>query len=193
MPFFIDSVKTQPELGPAFAADKMRLEPRLFGIQHPSQFAVIKVLPEDYHITDRINGFLAYFKKRPAYKLIVHELDLTQRSSLRRKVFRSIIEGRPELSGIFISNAYTHLAAEYVHANNLKRKVHIIGYDPIKENIKFLKMGVIDFLISQQSERQGYEGIYVLYRRVVLNLPSRKKVLMQLDIITKENIEYYQS
>jgi LacI family transcriptional regulator len=54
-------------------------------------------------------------------------------------------------------------------------------------------MGVIDFLISQQSERQGYEGIYVLYRRVVLNLPSRKKVLMQLDIITKENIEYYQS
>jgi len=69
----------------------------------------------------------------------------------------------------------------------------VIGYDPIEKNKKYLKEGIIDFLISQQSEKQGYEGLMALYRRVVLNLPVEKKIMMQIDIITKENIDYYQS
>ena len=162
-------------------------------IKEPGYLAVIKVLPEGYHITDRVNGFLSYFEKYPDYRLRVYDLDVSKGSSILDKNVKKIFDENPTPCGIFVSNAYTHLAAEYVQANGLKGKVHIIGYDPIEKNIKYLKNDVIDFLISQQSEKQGYEGIYSLYRKVVLNFPSPKKVFMQLDIITKENVAYYHS
>lgn len=162
-------------------------------VKEPGSLAIIKVLPEDYHITDRVNGFLSYFEKYPAYKLIVYDFAVGMNSSFHQKIFKKMLDENPTLCGVFVSNAYTHLAAEYIQSNDLKGKVHVIGYDPIENNIKFLKKGIIDFLISQQSERQGYEGIYAFYRKIVLNVPIRKKIFMQLDIITKENIEYYQS
>ena len=68
----------------------------------------------------------------------------------------------------------------------------LIGYDLIEENIAFLKEGIIDFLISQRPEVQGYQGIYALYRHVVLNERIQDKIMMQLDVVTKENIDYYQ-
>jgi len=63
----------------------------------------------------------------------------------------------------------------------------------IDENIKSLKDGGIDFLISQQSERQGYESLYSIYRYVVLKEPVEQKNMMQVDIVIKENIGYYKS
>ena len=49
---------------------------------------------------------------------------------------------------------------------------------------------MIDFLISQQPERQGYEGIIALFRHVVLKEPVLPKVMMQIDIVTSENVDY---
>jgi len=44
----------------------------------------------------------------------------------------------------------------------------LIRYDLIAENMHCPKEGVIDFLINQRPEIQGYQGIYTLYRHVVL-------------------------
>ena len=74
----------------------------------------------------------------------------------------------------------------------MKDRVRLIGYDLIEENIKYLKEGIIDYLISQSPEMQGYQGIYTLYRHVVLNENVDEKIMMQLDIVTKENIDYNQ-
>lgn len=73
------------------------------------------------------------------------------------------------------------------------RKIPIIGYDLIDENVRYLREGVIDFLISQQPERQGYKGISTLYRHVILKEPVPKKVMMQIDIVTSENVDFYRS
>jgi len=85
----------------------------------------------------------------------------------------------------------THKVAEWWKKKSVQDKVILIGYDPIPKNVRLLKEKVIDFLISQQSERQGYEGIYSLFRKVVLGEKVREKVMMQIDIITAENVDYY--
>lgn len=72
----------------------------------------------------------------------------------------------------------------------MDNEIQLIGYDLIEENIRYLKEGVIDFLISQNPELQGYRGVYSLYRRVVLNEPTKKRITMQLNIVTKENVDY---
>jgi len=155
--------------------------------------AVIRVLPEDYHIDDRVNGFLSYCRNYPDIEAKIYELEGNRRVNVCHKIFKKIIAESKDLRGIFVSNASTHLAAEYIKSQSLQGKIRIIGYDLIDENIKYLKEGVIDFLISQQSERQGYEGINILYRNIVLKEQVERKIMMQLDIVTRENIDYYQS
>jgi len=162
-------------------------------IQGKATVAALKVFPEDYHIEDRVNGFLSFCKKCSGIEVRVYDIDGNNPSHVQKKVFSSVFEENSDLKGIFVSNASTHLVAEFIKNNPLAKKVYLIGYDPIEKNKKYLKEGIIDFLISQQSEKQGYEGLMALYRRVVLNLPVEKKIMMQIDIITKENIDYYQS
>jgi len=155
--------------------------------------AVIKVLPEDYHINDRVSGFLTYCRHCPEVQAKVYELDGHREARIRLKTFAQILSENADLKGIFVSNATTHQIGDYIRSHSLQEKVHVIGYDLIDENIRGLKDGVIDFLISQQSERQGYEGLYALYRHVVLREKVEKNIMMQLDIATKENIDYYRS
>ncbi len=160
-----------------------------------SSVAVIKVLPEDYHIEDRVNGFLTYFKSESSITIQVYEMHGNIENKGCETLLRKMLREHPNLKGIYITNASTHKIAKAVKQLNLspEKRARVIGYDVIENNIRFLKEGVIDFLISQQSERQGYEGIINLYRSIVLKEPVEKKIIMQLDIVTRENIDYYQS
>ncbi len=153
--------------------------------------ALIKVLPEDTHILDRVNGFLSHCRKCPGMETLVYELNAHKNSGLRNKLFERILSENPDLKGIFVSNACTHQIAEHIKLQKLSKRIHVIGYDLIEENVRFLRDGEIDFLISQQSERQGYEGLYALYRHVILNQAVEKNIMMQLDIVAKENVDYY--
>jgi len=162
-------------------------------VKDKGNIAVIRVLPEDYHIDDRVNGFLSYCKKCPEVITRVYEVDGNKSNDVRNEIFQKIIDENSTLNGIFVTNASTHQTAEFIKSQSLGGKIHIIGYDLIEENVRYLREGVIDFLISQQSEKQGYEGIYCLYRHVVLKEAVEKKIMMQLDIVTSENIAYYKS
>lgn len=156
---------------------------------------VIKVLPEDYHIEDRVNGFLAYFHDFPSVPVRVYEMPGNVEKEGSEKLIKKILSDHPDLGGIFVTNANTHKIGEAIKSLGLppENRIHLIGYDVIENNVRLLKEGIIDFLISQQSERQGFEGISNLYRYVVLKEPIEKKIIMQLDIVTRENIDYYRS
>ena len=106
-------------------------------------------------------------------------------------VFDHILSDNPDLSGIFVTNVSTHKMAEQIDAAGLAGQIHLVGYDMIQKNVDYLKSGVIDFLISQRPEIQGYQGLYSLYRHVVLKEPVQAKILMQLEIVTLENVDYY--
>ena len=74
--------------------------------------AVIKVLPEDYHINDRVNGFLSYCEKCPVLTLKVVELDTSKSAEVRNKIFQRIIIENKGLLRIFVTNASTHQIAD---------------------------------------------------------------------------------
>ncbi|HEK85552.1 MAG: substrate-binding domain-containing protein [Candidatus Saccharicenans sp.] len=157
------------------------------------KIAVIKVLPEDYHIAERIEGFLKGSCNWPGFESVVTEIDGHWSVSKTKTRLEDFYRKNKDIAGIFVANAMTHKVAEWWSSNSGKQPVILIGYDPIPRNVKLLKEKVIDFLISQQSERQGYEGIYALFRHVVLGEKVKEKIMMQIDIITAENVDYYQS
>ncbi|HSA94892.1 MAG TPA: substrate-binding domain-containing protein, partial [Acidobacteriota bacterium] len=134
-----------------------------------------------------------YCRACPGVTSEVYEADSDGGRGAADRLFDRIFRLHPDLRGIFVSNASTHRAAAYVKSRGAAGRVHIVGYDLIDENVRFLREGAIDFLISQQPERQGYEGVTTLYRHVVLKEPVPKKVTMQIDIVTSENVDFYRS
>jgi LacI family transcriptional regulator len=162
-------------------------------VAEPGHVAAIRVLPKDYHIDDRVRGFLSYCRECPRVTADVYDYEGDGRRGAADRFFDRIFQGHPDLRGIFVSNAGTHRAADYVKSRGAAGRVHVIGYDLIDKNVRLLREGVVDFLISQQPERQGYEGITTLYRHVVLKEVVPKKAMMQIDIVTAENVDFYRS
>jgi len=155
--------------------------------------AIVKILPEDYHIIERMEGFIRGSRDWPGFRTEVLELGGSWTAAETKALLEAFYQKHRDLAGIFVTNAMTHKVAEWWKGNPARDKIILIGYDPIPKNIRLLKEGTIDFLLSQQSERQGYEGLYALFRKVVLGEEMKPRIMTQIDIITADNVDYYQS
>jgi LacI family transcriptional regulator len=67
----------------------------------------------------------------------------------------------------------------------------VIGHDLLKENVAFLKKDIVQFLICQRPEEQGYNAINKIFRYVVQKRVTAKENYTSIDIVTKENVDYY--
>ncbi len=96
------------------------------------------------------------------------------------------------VKGIFVVNSKIAPVAEFLEKIGRKDLI-LIGYDLLEENHKWIEAGIIDFLICQKPERQGYIAIQKLFEHLVLKREVDPEILMQLDIVTKENYKHYSS
>ena len=63
----------------------------------------------------------------------------------------------------------------------------------MKRNVECLKQGSIFFLIAQQPTLQGFNSIKTLCDHLILKKEVTKENFMPIDLLTKENIEFYYS
>jgi LacI family transcriptional regulator len=152
----------------------------------------IRIKPVDSHVEERCQGFQAYFKDIATYPVFTYDVNGNGNIRHFTTIFNKILTDHKDVQGIFVTNVLAHKLADQIKSRNLQQKIHLIGYDLVEANINYLREGVIDFLISQRPKIQGYRGIYTLYRHLVLQEPVQEKVMMQLEIVTRENIDYYQ-
>jgi len=154
--------------------------------------AVVKVMPDDFHINERIRGFFTGVED--SKKMILHqfEVDSHRGEAAFVEVVGRIVKELTPLKGIFVSNAWTHSVARSVQATSAANGMTIIGYDLVPKNLQCLEQGLIGFLISQCPSTQGYEGIYCLYEHVVLRQKVKHTIMVPIDILTKNNVKYYQ-
>jgi LacI family transcriptional regulator len=153
--------------------------------------AVVKVIPEDFHISERIKGFFTGMEDNKKLKVHLFEVDSHRGEAAFADVVGRVVKELAPLNGIFVSNAWTHSVARSVQALSAAHGVTIIGYDLVPENLQYLEQGLIDFLISQCPSTQGYEGIYSLYEHVVLRQKVKHTIMVPIDILTKNNVKYY--
>ena len=150
---------------------------------------VVKIIPDDYHINARVQGFVT-FMRGVNRNVSIHEADVGRDPESVHKLVREFHQNHPDLKGIFVTNALTFMVAEALSQQHSETQPVLIGYDLIPANAEWLKKGLIDFLITQRPEMQGYQGIYALFRHVVLKEQPAKKTMIPLDIITRETIHY---
>lgn len=130
----------------------------------------------------RIKGFYSFFEDHKEYtNFNFSEIQLKDKGKKQLNV--KMFEG---INTIFIPNSRSYIVAKFLKENGLD-SIRLVSYDLIHENVKYLKEGIIDFLINQKPEQQGHLGIEYLYKKVILKENVEKTHYMPLEIIIKEN------
>ncbi|MDU1889911.1 MAG: LacI family DNA-binding transcriptional regulator [Dysgonomonas sp.] len=70
-------------------------------------------------------------------------------------------------------------------------KLKLIGHDAIERNVEALKQGKISFILSQRPEFQGYDAVKALGNYFLFKQVPQKANYMPIDILIKENVDYY--
>jgi LacI family transcriptional regulator len=96
----------------------------------------------------------------------------------------------PKTKGVFVTNSRVFKVANYLKKENLSNVI-LAGYDLLETNIDHLRKNHIDFLISQNPWDQGFKSLMALFNARIMKKEIVKNQFLPIDIITKENIDYY--
>ncbi len=162
-------------------------------VQSTCTISMVRFLPDTIHISERMRGFTDYMSGRKNIKLIKTDVPENCSRTEVENIFEELLNEEKDLQGVFVSNSHTYEVAQYLENTNVDKKIYLIGFDLVPDNIEYMKKDIIDFLISQNPEQQGYAGIYSLYRKLVVGEKVSKEITIPIEIITKENLLFHDS
>lgn len=145
-------------------------------------FKITREIDNTSAYLQRIDGFYSFFKEHEEFSDFKFS-EITIKDSGISKLNVAVFSG---IDSVFVPNSRAHIVAKFLEDNNITG-IRISGYDLLKENIEYLNRGLIDFLINQRPEEQGYLGINYLYKKLVLQEPVENTHHIPLEIILKEN------
>jgi LacI family transcriptional regulator len=152
---------------------------------------ISREIDSHHHLLRKEDGFRAYFDKQPAApeirKIDIRRTDVASIESHLDSEFR----GSAEIKVVFVTNSRVSTVAGYLEKT--QKKVVLIGYDYIAENLSYLEKGLIDFLICQKPVEQAYRGITTLYQHLAYGIEPPKKEFMPIDIVTRTNFHVYRN
>lgn len=147
---------------------------------------------ENYNYLQIEEGFRSYFRDNEMGNTIVRiDIKETDYLSVARHL-TSVFHDHQDIEAIFVTNSRVFTVASFLQ-NSKKKNISLIGYDFLKENLLHLNNNVIDFLICHKPEEQAYRAVMALYQKLVIGSSVEKIQYMPIDIITKENHEFYQN
>lgn len=153
---------------------------------------IVKEMDNQHHVVRKEEGFRSYFRdKKINAEILEVNINQTNYKAVESRL-TEVFEQNRDITAIFVTNSRVFSVAKFMEDKGLKN-ILLIGYDYIPQNIQCLKDGKIDFLICQKPEEQGYRGVMALYHHLILKLPVTNIDYMPIDIITKENYEFYKN
>ncbi|MBY5956993.1 LacI family DNA-binding transcriptional regulator [Membranicola marinus] len=166
----------------------------LFGMrENGGEILVINhtnIINDGQHIKEIERGFVDYIERNKA-SVKIHSLNLPGADmEMLDTELGQYFEAHPNIQAVFVTNSRVFKVAQVFKNQKIQDKI-LIGFDNIDENVKALKEEVIDFLICHQPEEQGYRGVMNLYQNILLSQKIDKVQYMPIDIITKENCDFY--
>lgn len=135
-------------------------------------------------------GFRKYMKEfHPDCKIL--ELDLhAKRPKDDNKMLDEFFSKHPTVTNGITFNSKVYTIGEYLLERN-KKQFNLIGYDLLERNVACLKQGSVSFLIAQQPEVQGFNGIKTLCDHLIFKKEVSPINYMPIDLLNSENIDFY--
>lgn len=122
----------------------------------------------------------------------IREVDLPMDEE--RKSYDEILErffsANPQIRHCITLASKAHLVGEFLLKTG-RKNIQIMGYDLVGKNVACVKKGSISFLIAQHAYMQGYSCVETLFRSIVLKQEVQPINYMPIELIMKENIDFY--
>lgn len=149
-----------------------------------------KEMDNQNHLVQREKGFYDWFRKNKAvqHQLFTREIAENENEKWMGEVLQKI--KAENIKGIFVTNSKVFYVGRLIEKYSLKN-IRVIGHDLLRENVAFLKKDVVQFLICQRPEEQGYNAVNKLFKHVVQKRVIAKENYTSIDIVTKENVDFY--
>jgi Transcriptional regulators len=163
------------------------------GQQGRGKLAVLHIdedVHDSVHLSEKEKGFRDFFAERNANQFEIVDFILHPGQENFREQLRNLFADQ-DLKGVFVSTSKgTSVAAELLQETG-KGQIRLIGYDLLEDNLKFLRSGIIDFLINQNPKRQVNLGISHLINHLMFKRAAPELELFPLEVITLENVNSY--
>ncbi|HKJ41639.1 MAG TPA: LacI family DNA-binding transcriptional regulator [Sunxiuqinia sp.] len=168
-----------------------------YGHPEPTTFIVAHIdedVPNSTHLIKKEQGFKDYFDEQTKgeFQIVTADLKKSTDRDFFSEQLNQLLNSNPQTSGIFVTNSKAFAVAEYLDTKSLQ-SIRLVGYDLLSKNLKFLEKGTINFLINQNPEGQGYFSVQLLIDHLVFKKEISPIKYLPLDIITRENLQYYLS
>lgn len=137
----------------------------------------------------RLKGFMRLINERYG-GLKVHEVILNKDGEGNKHALADFFSNHPRVSMGVVFNSRVYQVGNYLKMSNIKME-GLIGYDLLEQNVKLLKEGIVTYLIGQRPELQSYCAVKALADKVVFKKEVEPVKYMPIDILMKDNIDYY--
>jgi len=164
---------------------------RLFPRKNIAILHIWEDVQNGVHLMEKERGFRDYIneKKNKHFNIHSYNLKICEEEELNRKI--TTIIRRDNIDGIFVSTSKGSSLTASVLGNMGRKDIVLIGYDMLKENIMYIKEGIINCLIHQNPEKQAFLGISYLSNFLLFKKQPPVMDLFPLEIVTKENIDSF--
>lgn len=140
---------------------------------------------------NRETGFRHYMHDHfPEVKILELNLPLDEDRENYAQMLEKFFITHPKVHHCITFNSKAHIVGEFLQRTN-RRNVQIMGYDMVPKNAECVRQGSISFLIAQHAYMQGYYCVNSLFEAKVLNKEVNPVNYMPIEILTKENLEFY--
>lgn len=141
---------------------------------------------------NREEGFRHYMIDHfPKIKIVNLDINDERPQSEIREVISNFFKNNTDIHHCITLSSKAYLIGEYLLKSN-RRNIHMMGYDMISRNAICVQQDSIDFLIAQHAYRQGYYCVKTLFDAVVLQHSVKAINYMPIELICKENADFYQ-
>ncbi|GAB6981785.1 LacI family DNA-binding transcriptional regulator [Prevotella dentasini] len=136
-------------------------------------------------------GFRHYMKDNfPNVEILEVNLPLDEERKRYDGILERFFSSHPEIHHCVALNSKAHIVGSFLLKTN-RRNIQIMGYDVVHKNADCLREGSISFLIAQHAYQQGYYSVDTLFRAIVLKKEVRPVNYMPIELLTRENIDFY--
>ncbi|MCX2680862.1 substrate-binding domain-containing protein [Galbibacter sp. EGI 63066] len=180
----------------AFQSGKLAAKLMCSEIKAQGTISIITIKNNENHnktLQQRIEGFKDYIYNSD----FIADISLTENnihlgSANWEECLTQACNPDNDTVGIFVPSSMIHYVAKCIESNvDTMGNIKLIGNDLIANNVKYLKKGIINYLIGQRPENQGYLALESFYKHLVLEKQVPSEKYLPLDIITQENLMYY--
>ena len=136
-------------------------------------------------------GFRNYMRAHfPDVEILELDLPLDVNKDEYSDMLKKFFDEYPDVHHCITLASKAYLVAEYLLYTK-RTDVKIMGYDMVPKNAECLRKGSISFLIAQHAFMQGFHCIDTLVKSIVLKREIKPVNYMPIELLTKENVDFY--